>query len=80
MIFLKLKSAALQLTLFIAVVISILLMGFVLLLHTHKQFQIQTDFMVEATQNTDIGIDYAMRHTIFLKDTISGIYEYNKRF
>ena len=71
MIFLKLKSAALQLTLFIAVVISILLMGFVLLLHTHKQFQIQTDFMVEATQNTDIGIDYAMRHTIFLKDTIS---------
>tara|TARA_B110000967_G_C18752248_1_gene493439 strand:- start:9 stop:500 length:492 start_codon:yes stop_codon:yes gene_type:complete len=69
MVLLKLKSAALQLTLFIAIIIAILLMGFVLLLHSHKRFQVQTDFIIETTQNADIGIEYALLHPIRLKDS-----------
>ena len=69
MVLLKLKSAALQLTLFIAIIIAILLMGFVLLLHTHKRFQVQTDFILETTQNADVGIEYALLNPIRLKDS-----------
>ena len=69
MLVLKLKSGALQLTLFIAICIAVLLMGFILLLQSHKQFQAQTDFIVDTTQNADKGMAYAMRHSIRLNDT-----------
>ena len=71
MVFLKLKSGALQLTLFISIIIAVLLMGFVLLLHSHKRFQVQTNFIVETTQNAQKGIEYALLHSIRLKDTVA---------
>ena len=71
MIFFKLKSGALQLTLFISIVIAVLLMAFVLLLHSHKRFQIQTDFVLETTQNAQKGIDHALTNSIRLKDTVT---------
>ena len=71
MVFLKLKSGALQLTLFIAIIIAVLLMGFVLLLHSHKRFQLQTDFILETTENAQKGIEYALLHSIPLKDTFA---------
>ena len=71
MVFLKLKSGALQLTLFITVIIAVFLMGFVLLVHTHKRFQVQTDFIVETTENAQKGIEHALLHSIRLKDTVT---------
>jgi len=70
MVFLKLKSGALQLTLFISIICAVLLMGFVLLLHTHKRFQVHTDFIIDTTQQADNGIEHAMLHSVRLKDTL----------
>jgi hypothetical protein len=66
---LKLKAGALQLTIFIVVVIALLLASFILLVYTHKQFQVQSDFIIEATKNADRGIDYTLLHTISTGDT-----------
>jgi len=71
MIFLKLKSGALQLTLFISIIIAVLLMGFIMLVHSHKRFQVQTDFILETTDNAQKGIEYALLHSIRLKDTVA---------
>lgn len=69
MFWLKLKAGALQLTLFTIVVIALLLTSFILLVHTHKQFQVQTDFIIETTRNCDKGIDYILQNSIRLNDT-----------
>ena len=71
MIFLKLKSGALQLTLFISIIIAVLLMGFIMLVHSHKRFQVQTDFILETTDHAQKGIEYALLHSIRLKDTVA---------
>ncbi|TXD83446.1 hypothetical protein ESY86_09565 [Subsaximicrobium wynnwilliamsii] len=69
MLWLKLKAGALQLTLFIAVVVALLLMAFILLVHTHKRFQVQTDFIIETVKNADRGIQYALNNTGVLRDS-----------
>lgn len=71
MIWTKFKGSALQLTLFIMVVVALLLASFVLLVHIHKRFNLQTDFTVETIQNADFGINYALNNPIRLNDTIS---------
>ncbi|AUC77558.1 hypothetical protein [Olleya sp. Bg11-27] len=68
---LKLKAGALQLTLFIAVVIALLLAGFILLVHTHKRFSLQSDFIIQTAQNTTRGIRQALINQMPLNDTIS---------
>ncbi len=64
----KLNAGALQLTMFIAVVIAILLASFVVLIQTHKRFNVQTSFVLETIDNADRGIDYAMYHSTLLND------------
>jgi len=71
MFWIKLKAGALQLTLFIAIVIAVLLTAFILLVHTHKKFNIQTDFIIETTENAHKGINYSLTNTILLNDTIA---------
>ncbi|WP_412560652.1 hypothetical protein [Winogradskyella sp. MIT101101] len=66
---LKLKAGALQLTTFIIVVIALLLTAFILLVHTHRQFQIQSNFIIETTKQSSHGIDYALQNPIQLNDT-----------
>lgn len=66
---LKLKAGALQFTTFITVVIALLLTAFILLVHTHKQFQVQSDFIIETTRLSNKGIDYCLKHSIRLNDT-----------
>lgn len=67
----KVKAGALQLTMFIVVVIALLLATFIILIHTHKRFKLQTGFVKETIVNTDIGIDYALQNDILQNDTIS---------
>lgn len=67
---LKLKAGALQLTLFIVVVIALLLSAFILLVHTHKKFQTQTNFVIETARNTDKGLDYVFQNRVPLNDTL----------
>lgn len=69
MIFTKLKAGALQLTLFIVVVIALLLASFLILVHTHQRFQIQTDFVLETVENANKGINYALQHSVQFNDT-----------
>ncbi|WP_407556478.1 hypothetical protein [Winogradskyella sp. 4-2091] len=71
MYWLKLKAGALQLTLFIAIVIALLLTAFILLVQTHKRFRIQKDFIVETVQTTNKGIIYSLDNSIRLNDTTS---------
>ncbi len=71
MFWLKLKAGALQLTLFIAVVIALILAGFILLVHTHKRFNIQTDFIIQTSQNTNRGINQVLINSSALNDTVS---------
>jgi len=67
----KLKAGALQLTLFIAVIIALLLSSFILLVHTHKRLNIQTNFIIETTKNTNRGINYVLNNTVIINDTTS---------
>lgn len=68
--FQKLQAGALQLTLFIAVVIALLLMAFIGVVHAHQRFNLQTDFVVESVENTNRGIAYALQNNLQLNDTI----------
>ncbi|MCB4797238.1 hypothetical protein [Neotamlana laminarinivorans] len=66
---LRVKAGALQLTVFIVVVVAVLLAGFVLLTHTQKQFKIKTAFIKETITNANSGINYMLANTIVEKDT-----------
>lgn len=67
---LKIKAGALQLTMFIVVVIALLLASFILLIHTHKQFKIKTAFVIETVTNAQTGISYALKNDIITNDTL----------
>lgn len=69
MILFKVKAGALQLTMFVVVVIALLLAAFVILMHTHKRFKLQTSFVKETTRNADRGIQYALENKIINNDT-----------
>lgn len=71
MCWLKLKAGALQLTLFIAIVIALLLTAFILLVQTHKRFSVQKNFIIETVQNTNKGINFTLDNLIVLNDTTS---------
>ena len=66
----KVKAGALQLTLFITVAIALLLAAFVILVHTHKQFNIKTDFVLETIENANKGISYMLQNDIRQNDTL----------
>lgn len=67
----KVKAGALQLTMFIVVVIALLLASFIILIDTHKRFSIQTDFVLETIDNTYKGIDYVLQNNVKLNDTLT---------
>jgi hypothetical protein len=70
MMFQKVKAGALQLTMFIVVVIALLLASFLILIHTHKRFNIQTNFVLETIDNANKGVDYVLQNEIKLNDTL----------
>ncbi|MGC1633075.1 MAG: hypothetical protein WA749_13270, partial [Gelidibacter sp.] len=65
----KLKAGALQLTLFIVVVIALLLASFLIFVHTYAQFNVQSNFVIETTQNMNKGIQYALFNDVSLNDS-----------
>ena len=68
---LKHKAGALQLTTYIIIVIALLLTGFILLIHTHKQFALQSDTIINTIKRTDEGIRYASNQNILPRDTFN---------
>lgn len=66
----KVKAGALQLTLFVVVVVALLLSSFVLLVHTHNRFRLQTDFLVETIEDANNGMNYSLHNKIPLQDTL----------
>ncbi len=67
----KLNAGALQLTLFIIVVIALLLAAFVLIINMHHRFDIQTQFVKNTIENSNKGIKHALStnfETTILKD------------
>ena len=72
MFFVKVKAGALQLTILITVVISLLLMTFVLLVQTHKKTQLQTNAILETVQDANKGIQYSLNTpTLPVRDTVT---------
>jgi len=69
--FKKIRAGALQLTMFIIVVIALLLASFIVLIHTHKQFNVQTDFVLETVDNAQRGIAYALQNALTLNEETS---------
>ncbi|GAA3614537.1 hypothetical protein Q4Q39_02675 [Flavivirga amylovorans] len=67
----KIKAGALQFTMFIVVVIALLLTACIILIDTHKRFNIQTDFVLETIENTNKGIDYVLQNKTPLSDSIT---------
>lgn len=61
---LKLKAGALQMTLFVIVVIALLLGAFLLLTHLNKLVSTKTDFAIETVDNADKGIQYSLHHDL----------------
>ncbi len=70
MMFFKLKAGALQFTMFVVVVIALLLAAFIILIHTHKTFKVQTAFVIETVNNSNKGIHHALHNNFQLNDTI----------
>lgn len=70
-ILVKFRAGALQLTLFIAVVVALLLFSFLLFVQTHKRFAVQNDFVQETIENSNYGIIYALKNQMPLNDSIS---------
>jgi len=68
--FYKLKAGALQLTLFICVVVALLLLAFIIMVQSHERFKVQTDFVVETVNNANNGINYSLMHSLKSNDTI----------
>ncbi len=71
MILFKIKAGALQLTMFIVVVIALLLAAFIILIHTHKRFSIQTDFVIETINNANKGVNYVLENKTPLNDSVN---------
>jgi len=67
--FKKVKAGALQLTMFIVIVIALLLTAFIILINTHKRLNIQTDFVLETIGNANKGIGLVIESDIRLNDT-----------
>ncbi|AUP79698.1 hypothetical protein [Flavivirga eckloniae] len=67
---LKVKAGALQFTMFITVVIALLLVAFIILVNTHTQFKLQSDFVLETVENTKKGIQHALKNNIRANDTV----------
>lgn len=66
----KLRSGALQFTIFISVIIALLLAGLVLLVYTHRFFLEQSKAIVENIQSTDTGIEFLKKQDIYTIDTL----------
>lgn len=68
----KIKAGALQFVTFISVLIALLLMAFVLLAHTHRQFKVNSQFTINLVQNASQGIAHALQND--LQTTSGGDY------
>lgn len=66
----KLKAGALQLTLFISVVIAVLLASFLLYVHVYNKFSKQTQEVKQSIQYAEAGIQYALSHSIPVNDSV----------
>lgn len=71
MIATKVKAGALQLTLFIVIVIALLLASFLIFVHTYTQFNVQSDFVIETVENANNGIQHTLRTHVPLNDSLS---------
>ncbi|MCK8479014.1 hypothetical protein [Psychroserpens algicola] len=67
----KVTSSSLQLVTFIIVVIALLLSSFLILMHFHKQFRIQTSHVIETIRLSDRGIEYCLSKMVQSRDTLS---------
>ena len=66
----KIRAGALQFVLFIGVVITLLLLTFVTLAHSHSLFGKKSELFVKTIKMADLGLAYALEHDMPLGDTI----------
>jgi len=68
---LKIKAGALQLTIFISVVIALLLGSFILYIQLQNRIEKQHSFVQETVNNAQKGIEYGLRNKLAINDSIS---------
>ena len=68
--FIKIKAGALQLTVFITVIIALLLSAFLLYIHTYQQFQVQHRITQDVIKETDRAVEKSLRINLALNDTL----------
>lgn len=61
----KIKAGALQLTMFVIVIIALLLFGFIILIHTQKQFDVQTDIVIQTITNVNKTVSNTLSQVNF---------------
>lgn len=74
----KINAGALQFVLFVGAIIAVLLMSFLLLMHTHKHFKTKTNILIALVESANYGMetslkeDFAQRdmHTIYQETDI----------
>ncbi|MBR9914710.1 MAG: hypothetical protein GYB32_07775 [Algicola sp.] len=67
----RISAGALQLVTFIIVVVALLLASFLILVHVHKQFRIQTDHTIELVKLADDAIQLGMLESNRSNDSFS---------
>lgn len=66
----KIKAGSLQFVLFISATVTVLLLAFVLLHHTHSIFYKKTSKTIEVIKKANMGIQYAMEQNLPLNDSV----------
>ncbi|MFD0862236.1 hypothetical protein ACFQ1M_08440 [Sungkyunkwania multivorans] len=65
----KIRAGALQFSVFVGVVVSLILGAFIMLIHIHRTLSVRSDLFLETIRNADTGIQYSLNHEI--NDSIS---------
>jgi len=66
----KVKAGALQLVVFVTVVIALLLTSFILYVHMNKVYELDTEYTIEAIKVTDAGYEWLVNYDMVYGDTI----------
>ncbi len=67
---LKIRAGAIQMAIFISVIVALLLFTFIVLIHTHKKFGADSHFNLETIKNADKGIAFALSNKTVTRDTV----------
>lgn len=67
----RFRAGALQLTLFVMVIVALLLTSFVLLINTHNRFRVHSNFVIETIEQANFGVNYLLVNQVDKYDSLN---------